>query len=150
MITDRTISLLQSLLQTQSPSKQLELIHGYCLFEADMSHQSQQVSNLIEAYKQAIAEKQLQGAKAAAQKKKTKRTHECPKFFPNFTGKGNCAHCKSLIDGTAKPIAAFFHRFGKESNEVRLYCPLPSCFPSKSKDKMLEDKDYIKVMLKNK
>lgn len=150
MITDRTISLLQSLLETRSPSKQLELLQEYCLYEADMAQQSHQVGTLLSSYKRAIAEKQSQGAKAAAKRKKVIKIHECPKFFPQFRGIGNCAYCQSLIDGTSTPVTAFFHRFGKGNDEVRIYCPLPSCFPSQHKDKMLEDRDYIKTMLKSK
>jgi hypothetical protein len=153
MITDRTLTLLQSLLQTHSPTKQLELLHNYCLYEADMTQQSHQVETLLLSCKEIIESKHQQGIKAAAQKKvvvKKLVSHSQPKFFPNFNGKGNCSHCRALIDGNQKSVPAFFHRYGKESDKVNLYCPLPSCFPATYKNKMMEDRDYINTMLKGK
>lgn len=150
MIDDRTLTLLQSLSKTRSPSKQLFLIQEYCLYEADMTSQSDQVDNLLGFYKHLVESAHQQGVNAVGKRKKLVKSHEHPKFFSRFGGKGNCAHCNTFIDGSKALAGAFFHRFGKGKTEVKIYCPLPSCFPSEHKDKMLEDRDYIKTVLKNK
>jgi len=148
MITDRTLSLLQSLSSTRSPSKQLSLIQEYCLYEGDMAQQSQQIEELLTIYRQVVKDTHQQGIKAASQRKKMVKPHQYPKFFPTFNGQGNCDRCGAIIDGAQKPVPAFFHRYGTQSNEVRIYCPLPSCFPLEHKAKMLEDRDYLKKMIK--
>lgn len=148
MIDTRTLTLLQSLSQTRSPSKQLSLIQEYCLYEADMTSQSDQVGNLLGFYKQQVEAAHQQGINAVSKRKKIVKSHEHPKFFPRFTGKGTCAHCNISIDGKREPVGAFFHRFGKEKSEVKIYCSLPHCFPTEHKDSMLEDRDYIKTVLK--
>lgn len=150
MITDRTLSLIQSLLHTHSPSKQLDLIKDYCLYEADMSQQSHQVESLLLTCREIIQDKRQQGVQAAKKKVKKLGPHKRPKFFDDFKGKGNCEKCKATIDGSKTPVPAFFHRLGKSSSDVRLYCPMPSCFPAEHKENMKEDKDYIRTMLKSK
>lgn len=150
MIDDRTLTLLQSLSQTRSPSKQLFLIQEYCLYGADMTSQSDQIDSLLGIYKQLVESAHQQGINAVSKRKKLIKSHEHPKFFARFGGKGNCAHCNTFIDGSKAAVSAFFHRFGKGKGEVKIYCPLPSCFPEEHKDKMLEDRDYIKTVLKSK
>lgn len=148
MIADRTLTLLQSLSKTRSPSKQLSLIQEYCLYEADMSAQSDQISNLLSSYKQLVEGAHQQGIKAVSKRKKAIKSHEHPKFFAKFTGHGKCAHCGAPFDGRQAPVNAFYHRFGKGKTEIKIYCPLPSCFPAEHKNQMLEDRDYIRTILK--
>lgn len=146
MITDRTLTLLQSLSQTRSPSKQLLLIAEYCVHEANMKEQSDQINGLLGSYKQLVEEAHQQGIVAVSKRKKIVKPHERPKFFLQFKGRGNCSHCNAFIDGSQIPIPAFWHRFGKDKQDVNIYCPLPSCFPDEFKSKMLEDRDYIKTL----
>jgi hypothetical protein len=155
MITDRTITLLQSLLSTKSPTKQLELLQEYCLYEADMGQQSQQIIDLLASYKEAVEIQRQQGIASASKRRltivsppKQSKIYPHPKFFPSFSGKGQCDTCHTELNGSNKPTSAFFHRFGKGKQDAKLYCPVPSCFPDEHKAHMLEDRDYIKTMLK--
>lgn len=146
MINDNTIQLILQLVHTRSVYDQLAAIKTYCLLEADMSIQKDQVMDLISNLEQECNRQSDIGRSTALKRKVhyAKKGFTSPKFFPQFKGYGKCDQCGHTINGKKEPVPAFF--LTTKDEKSRVWCPTPGCFPSQYKLDMESDKDYIKFI----
>jgi hypothetical protein len=102
------------------------------------------VKLLLERLTEEALKQHLQGIEASKlirhKKEAIYKPFPKPKFLPSSKSWGVCASCyHQFKKGNSDP--KFFHNMGP--NNIRLYCPVPTCFPKDHKEAMLADIKYM-------